>query len=281
MPDSTKIDGMSPARVINEQTLQAICDVLGDTQSGLTGGEIGRLLKACQVEDSDPGATKRHRLFAALSSKQRLDGSGDAVLAFTTAAMNPVRYVQSASLFEKRRSGLNSVLGFSSLALGEDGVLRGSDPVRTISEAQERAGRLRRELLNRRVHGDVLTFCEAELLQDDYFHAVFEATKSVADKIRTLTGLKADGSALVDAAFGLGKTSTPRLAFNSLKNQTERSEHIGLVNLLKGLFGTFRNTTAHAPRIKWHISEDDALDMLSLASLLHRRLDSASRLKRD
>lgn len=75
-----------------------------------------------------------------------------------------------------------------------------------------RAGRLRRALQERRVHPDVLRFCRAELLQDNYFHA-----------------------------------------------------------------GTFRNTTAHAPKIHWPINEQDALDILTLASLLHRRLDGAVR----
>jgi len=47
------------------------------------------------------------------------------------------------------------------------------------------------------------------------------------------------------------------------------------LNLLKGLFGTFRNTTAHAPKFTWRIKEQDALDILSMVSLVHRRLDNA------
>jgi len=49
------------------------------------------------------------------------------------------------------------------------------------------------------------------------------------------------------------------------------------VNLLKGMFGTFRNVAAHAPKISWPIKEEDALDLLTLASYLHRRLDDAVR----
>ncbi len=45
------------------------------------------------------------------------------------------------------------------------------------------------------------------------------------------------------------------------------------MHLIKGLFGMFRNTTAHAPKIKWTIDEQDALDSLTLASMLHRTLD--------
>jgi hypothetical protein len=44
------------------------------------------------------------------------------------------------------------------------------------------------------------------------------------------------------------------------------------MNLMKGMFGAFRNVTAHAPKISWVITEQDAMDLLTL---LHRRLDAA------
>jgi uncharacterized protein (TIGR02391 family) len=190
--------------------------------------------------------------------------------------MNPVSYTGNPDVFESRRSSLNAILSFSGIALGEDGQLRETVATRTLGEAQERAGRLYKKLLDRHVHPDVLRFCRAELLEENYFHAVFEATKSVADKIREKSGLTSDGAKLVDEAFGRA-TALPLLAFNTLRTEAEQSEHAGLMHLLKGLFGTFRNTTAHAPKIRWVIGEEDALDLLSLASLLHRRLDAAVR----
>src|SRR5262249_4129673 len=158
--------------------------------------------------------------------------------------------------------------------LHENGRLSQVEVARTVPEAQQRASRLRAELLTRRVHPDVLRFCKEELVVPNYFHAVFEATKSVADKLRMKSGLINDGSDLVDGALGLGKTGFPLLAFNSLQTETERSEHKGFALLLKGMFGAFRNVTAHAPKIMWPIQEQDALDLLTLASLLHRRLDA-------
>lgn len=256
----------------DETALRAVCGILGETSSGLTGSEIGKILTDCGIDDPFAGATKRDRLFHALSQRQNLDTSGNNVIAFIYAAMNPIRYTQSPELFESRQSELNQVLSFQGLMLGEAGKLRKITPSNTLTEAQERASKLHRELTNRKVHPDVLRFCKAELLQDNFFHAVFEATKSVADKIREKSGLSEDGARLVDLAFG-GKT--PLLAFNTLQTETEQSEHKGLMNLLKGLFGTFRNTTAHAPKIKWVVKEQDALDMLSLTSFLHRRLDEA------
>ena len=52
----------------------------------------------------------------------------------------------------------------------------------------------------------------------------------------------------------------------------------GFVNLLVGLFGVFRNPTAHAEKIYWPIGEQDALDILGLVSLVHRKLDTTQRL---
>ena len=49
--------------------LQALCDVLGDTNAGLKGSEIGRLLATCQIRDPAATETKRHRLFKALKAR--------------------------------------------------------------------------------------------------------------------------------------------------------------------------------------------------------------------
>jgi len=263
-----------------EAHLQRVCDILADTRTGLTGSEIGRLLGQLGIEDPQPSDTKRHRLFAALKARQAQDRCGNNVAAFVQAAMEPVRFTNDTAAFEERRAELSQVLAFCGYSLGEDGKLRAVAPVSTLSAAEERAGRIRAELRRRSVHPDVLAFCRAELLQSNYFHAVFEATKSVADKIRARSGLSGDGSELVDQAFGMGKAGMPFLAFNSLLSDTERSEHKGLMNLMKGMFGAFRNVTAHAPKITWPISEQDALDLLTIASLLHRRLDAAIRTPR-
>jgi uncharacterized protein (TIGR02391 family) len=249
---------------------------LADTSGGLTGTEIGGLLQTLGIDDSSPGITKRHRLFAALGGRQRRDRCANLIVSFIQTAMEPVRFTNDPNMFEARRSGLNQVLAFSGYSLGEDGKLRHQPVARTLTEAEERAGRLQAELRRRGVHPDVLAFCRAELLDQNYFHAVLEATKSVADKIRQRTALQGDGPELVDQAFSLGKTGIPMLAFNRLQTETERSEQSGLMNVMKGMFGAFRNVTAHAPRVSWLITEQDALDLLTIASLLHRRIDAAA-----
>lgn len=259
----------------NEANLEQVCNVLGDTSTGLTGSEIGRYLNECRIIDLNPGMTKRMRLFEALVTRQRSDGCANNVCAFIHRVMNPVLHVQSPGYFESKQEELNRVLAFEGLRLTDEGKLEQCKQARTIPEAEAVAGRLRQKLVDRGVHPDVLKFCRAELVQANYFHAVLEASKSVAQKIREKTGLTSDGSELTDEAFGIGKKAFPVLAFNSLSTESERSEQKGLMNLMKGFFGTFRNPTAHAPRIAWKLTEQDALDMMTVASLLHRRLDEA------
>lgn len=125
------------------------------------------------------------------------------------------------------------------------------------------------------MHEEVLNYCRAELLDENYFHAVFEATKGVAERIRLMSGLKSDGADLITKAFmGLH----PILTLGPLNTESEKSEQRGFANLLIGLFGAVRNPLAHAPKTNWSMSEQDALDILTLVSLIHRKLDRTKKL---
>jgi uncharacterized protein (TIGR02391 family) len=259
----------------NKANLEQVCNVLGDTATGLTGSEIGRYLSECGIADPNPTMTKRIRLYDALVARQRSDGCANNICAFIQRVMNPVLHVQSPDYFKMKQAELNRVLSFEGLRLSDEGKMEPCKQARTISDAEAAADQFRRKLIERGVHPDVLKFCRAELVQGNYFHAVLEAAKSVAQKIRDKTGLAGDGGELVDDAFSIGKKAYPVLAFNSLTTESEQSEHKGLMNLMKGFFGAFRNPTAHAPRIAWKITEQDALDMMTVASLLHRRIDEA------
>ncbi len=256
--------------------LQSISEILGDTERGFSGSEIGRYLNDCKIADPFPTYTKRYRLSEALKAKQLSDHCGNNIVAFIQHTMNPARHHDAREWFEETRSQLNHVLAFAGYVLEQNGKLREVPKAETHSQVASRVSNFRDNLTSRKVHPDVLRYCCEELLVDNYFHAVFEATKSVAEKIRALSGLSSDGAELVDDAFTF-KSAIPYLALSSLQTESQQSEQKGFMNLLKGLFGTFRNTTAHAPKITWKIDEQDALDILSLISLVHRRLDSATR----
>lgn len=264
---------MAAISSFDETHIREIAKALAEA---VTHRELTEILAKCGIEEQG-GNPKWERILLALKARQQHDRCGNNVAAFIEAAMDPVRFVGSSPGFSDLRNRLNQILAFSGLQVGENGKLARVTPARTLHEAQERAGKLRAELTRRQVHPDVLKFCRPELLQDNYFHAVLEATKSVAEKIREKTALTGDGAELVDPAFGI---KNPILAINTLQTETEQSEQKGFASLLKGMFGTFRNVTAHAPKISWPIDEQDALDLLSLVSYLHRRLDGAVPVRR-
>lgn len=193
----------------------------------------------------ETSTAKWSRITASFCHQQNMHDCSNPLCKFILHLMEPVRYRGKPREYRELRDALNEVLSYNGLQIGEDGHLRPVSAAKTHTQAAERVGRLRAELSRRGVHADVLKFCREELLQNNYFHAVLEATKSVADKIRSKTGLTLDGSELVNRAFS---TKTPILAVNTLRTETERMEQTGFANLLKGTFETFRNPHAHAQK---------------------------------
>lgn len=262
------------------QHLKAIAKVLADTNDGLSGPDIGHILTEIGLSAGDPKMSKWIRLYNGLVDGQNKLGLGNYTIQFITRAMQPVRFLNKPELFESQRIALNQPLAFCGFQVNPNGTVGRVQHAKTIDEALERANRLSAELRRRRVHAEVLKYCNSEILKENYFHAVFEAMKSIAARIRQISGLPSDGSELVTSAFSLGKPTNPLLAINPLKDDSDESEQKGFVNLLIGMFGTIRNPAAHRPKIEWDVTEQDALDILTMASLAHRKLDKAYRYRR-
>lgn len=255
---------------IDGSVLESISKVLGDTSKGLTGTEIEKFLKEVKILDIDPTNSKWKRLFNAFVNFQNNSKLSNNILTFINKSMSPARFIGRSEQFDEIRYELNKSLSFIGLELSESGLFKKVSETKTISEAEQKANRLKSKLEQRNAHHLIFKFCRAELLSQNYFHTVFEAVKSVAETIRNKSGLTEDGSELIDKALS---TKNPIIRINSLGNETEISEQKGFANLIKGVFGMFRNTTAHSPKIMWEITEEDALDILSTISLIHRKLD--------
>lgn len=259
----------------NAQQLQSACKILADTDRGLTGSEIGYILADCRLNDTNPQMTKWKRVFNSLAEAQNKHKVGNHLIMFITRALNPVNYSRGRNTFNWRRNELNTILVFSGYQVKDDGKVHRVTKETTLKGALARANALKHALEDRNIHAEVFKYCQAELLEDNYFHAVLEAIKGVAERIRNISGLKADGAELINAVFSV---KSPILAINSLGSDTEISEQKGFSNILVGLFGTVRNPTAHAPKIVWPMTEQDALDILSLVSFVHRKLDNAAKI---
>lgn len=259
------------AKTFDSSQLEAIARALGDTDEGLTNTEIEHLFSICRLTDPGPG-TKWKRIYYAFVENQNAIRKRTHILEFIRQSLKPVKYVKSPRRFEQIRSNVNNALLLCGLVVEENGKLISTKSASTISEARSRARALKADLTSRGVHKDVLKFCQEELVADNYFHAVLEAVKSVAEKLRDRTGLTDDGGALVDRAL---TGNPPLLAINDLGTESQRSEQRGFANLVKGTFGMFRNPLAHEAKINWDMKKEDAEDLFSLLSLIHRRIDNA------
>lgn len=267
--------------VIEESVVRSLCDVLGRTQGGLTNKEISELLEVARIADPTPPTTKyayaainkRDRLFRALIRKQRKDGCGNAVLALVRTALAPVRFHGAPGIFQTLREEVNVPLAFAGYYVDDGGRIVRKARAETLSQARQRAMRLRSQLVDRGAHPRLLRYCVEEIDNENYFHAVLEASKSLAEEIRGRTGRAEDGATLIDVVFELGKRGHPLLALNTMATATERSRHYGLACSLRGVFASLRNPTAHEPKIHSTLTEQDAMDELCHMSYLHRQLD--------
>jgi uncharacterized protein (TIGR02391 family) len=249
-------------------SLEAIARVLGEAVTSTT---LTNLFSDCGIVDCSRESTKWKRIYHSLIERQQHDGCGNHVAAFIQAVLNPTRFSSSNEIFEGHREELNQILLHCGYELRRDGRLALAKAATSITEAQQRANQLGQKLRDRVIHHDVLKFCKAELLEQNYYHCVLEASKSLAEKVRGMASIAGDGASLVDKAFSV---NNPLLALNALQTDSQLSDQKGFAMLLKGIFGTFRNNRAHEPRLHWAEDMQEVLDALTMMSYVHRRLDN-------
>ena len=236
-----------------------------------TGYDITDMLQWMKIRDESGQSTKWRRLDWVFNDSLQRTGSWDEVFNFIEHFVPPVKFAKEPVKFEGLRKSLNAYLLFAGYEYLETGKIRQVEPVKTLGEAEARLDDVRAKLAGRNIHQQVWKYCRADLMQEDYFDAVFEACKSLTERIREMSGVDADGAHLVQQVFG---GIQPKLAFNSLHTDLERGDQRGFAALLEGCIRAVRNRLAHQPKILWE-GADDAADYLTLISLLHRKLDQA------
>ena len=249
--------------------LESISRTLGNN---LTGSQIGKILLDSDIKDVDPSNSKWLRLYNAFVAWQNTHKCSNHILNFISKSLQPVLYIGKEQEFHDSRIEINKRLSFAGFEVSERGRLSKIPLSTTITEAEQRANRFKHKLESRNVHEQIFKYCSAELLVENYFHSIFEATKSIAERIRLKTGLTIDGVPLIDIVFA---TDNPLVKINDLLTSTDRSEHLGFANLIKGIFGLIRNPTAHIPKITFIVEEEEALDVMTTISFIHKRLDKA------
>lgn len=250
--------------------IEQIAHIMGDTDAGFTGSELGHLLAQCRMDDPDPGLTKWKRLYNAFCVAVNGSGSTNIVFQFIQHCMEPAQGLSNPERYRWMQFELNKVLMLVGIEIRDDGQFYSVSKAQSLGEVQRRTKELREKLTGYGAHSEVLRCCRDELLAQDYFHAVQEATKSLCDRVRTMSGLTTDGAALFNTAFAVGN---PYIAYNSLRTSSEQNQQNGLKEMLCGVIHMVRNVTAHELRIHWDVNEKDAVDILAQISYLHKLLD--------
>lgn len=254
---------------------RAVAEVLAQTDyPGLTGRELEQLLPAVKLSAFEPGSSKRERLAVTLNNAQVQRKRGDTLVVYLNAALEPARYARDPERLDQLRDELNEVLALYGYRITADGKFARGARAKTLDEAAEVAGALQAQLRRRGCHPTLMTYCREELLRRSLFHAIGEAAKSIPDRLRIHSGSGLDGADLYAELFG-AKHAGPKVTINDFRTDSEKSEHRGFVDLLKGIHGHYRNPRAHNTRLRSKEGQQDLLDAFSLFSYVHRRLDAA------
>lgn len=277
-------------KALSEQELRSIACVLGATDSILSKANLKELMiqeKLCIADDGyrsnryvyQLGFNKRDWLYNCFAETCNHEQRFDKIYRFIEAAVNPIRYAAASdrSKYVLLKEELNKVLLLIGFYVDERGKLFPTKKASTLEEVDERVNHLNAELQRRCIHYEVKKYCKKELLQKDFFDAVFEASKGLAQRVREISGIQGDGGQLFQQAFSL---KNPSLFFNTLQTDSEKSEFTGLSELLQAIFHLVRNPAAHTPKINWKVEEEKALDILTVISFAHKYLDECHQMPR-
>lgn len=266
---------------IDQQKIEIICNIIADTDNGLTGGELKHLLDLCKVSyEQKILPNKRKWLFNSLADKFNKEHSLELFKELIENALNPALFtsLNKRDQYEYLVNGVNKVLLLEGYEINSSGKIIKVAKAKNLDEVDRRVNEREAKFLKQKFHPLVIYLAKKEYVNGQYFEAVFEASKGLSKKVKEMTGLTGDGANLFEKAFS---TKDPYLVLNRLETETERNEHIGLRTLLNAIFLLFRNPQAHNIKLDWPVDEEKALDALSLISFAFKGLEKCQVIKRN
>lgn len=270
--------------IIEDAKLKALANKLG-TLPELTHTNIDKYLVECSIQDIStksksvglgyiPGDSKSKRIYKCFINEVHRTNNDLKIVSFIERALDPSRFADSKR-YDDILNDINSVLLFMGCEINKSGKVKIVKKATTIDEVQERINALENEAKKRNVHLEVLKYCKREYLDKDYFHAQFEASKGLFQRIRDLTNQNVDGTKLINGVFS---TDEPMLILPNLKltERTDKDEFLGYKHLFEYVVNAVRNPEGHTPRILASEELGECLDNFVIISRCHRFLDNCS-----
>ena len=266
------------SKPINNIAIEKISQILCDDR--FTGSQLTIFLQIHNFKDHDNehgaiGAlsTKWKRLNASLAHECGKTKSPKPLFKAIEYVLDPAPHTLNIDYWKARQQEVNAILVWHSLRLNDVGKVESTAPPTSISDAHNRFSSFKKKLQEHGIHREAMRYCDEELLQNNYFHAIFEASKGVLDRLRQLSKSSSDGITLVDECFIIKKPIIV-IKGNLLITDSEKGLYKGLASLLKTIVYLYRHPKAHTPKLYDETSESDAITAFIMISLAHKQLDN-------
>ena len=268
-----------PLERIDATYLTMICDAFMELEDILSDGEVGALLVGSGLEDVYPHSAKHSRLLSAFKNQQNIDNGADTIAVFLRRTGEHLKRRFGDHAFKRYQEKINEVLSYAGYQLNANCYVQSFDankPIYSHKDAEERAENLNRAIKTRHLHPDILLCSRPEFILDKgYFRSVQEAVKVLQEKIKAKANLRMEGPTIAEHALAFSSDRRPQLLLNNFASEADYAEQFTLMCMLKAIFLMFQDEQTKAFRKPWHISFEDALDLLSLISMFHRKVDES------
>jgi uncharacterized protein (TIGR02391 family) len=263
LPDPEEDDD----RPITGMTLEEIARAVGDTY---TGSQLPRYLRESGIPEqfigNEVSASKWQYVLEIFEALHEGGSAGRRALRQFIGGWLEGRYHTPPRPEVRRRiAALLAAQGWhvtdGRLVIGE----RTADEVGTLTP-------LGQDARIAALHADVREVADRYLDSGHPEVAIFEAFKAINNRVKAMTGLDLDGSALMAEAF---KDINPPLSLGDLSTDTGRNVQAGFRFLFMGAVRGIRNPDAHE-QFK-ALDAEEGLETLAFASMLMRRLDGVQR----
>ena len=262
-------------RSIDNQCVETISKNLGEI---VTGSVLTKILAKNSWIDHDTLhaerliSTKWKRIYASLIEEMKNANSSQPFFTMIEELMNPLNFINEQEKWNQYKNNINFTLSFYGYELTDGGKIKSVVAAKTYSEAISRSKNLLEKLQSHNIHPNIMKYCTPELLNENYFHAIFEASKGILQKIRNLTLSSKDGNTLINEAF-INKNPALIIKDNFLITSDEISEYNGLKSLLNAICYLYRNPQAHSLKLYNPSNESDAIAAFIMISFAHKQLD--------
>jgi uncharacterized protein (TIGR02391 family) len=260
---------MNQIKPFSLSALERIAKIIGERY---TGSEITELFrKAGFPHIQHDGSTKWRFVYAALEELQKQSYGPYNVAKVIEKLCDPQEYFGQAEYHKGIVEEVNEILTFYGLEVSpKTGKITVKPSISPVLRSQR--SKAEEVFDSRSFHPQALTHARPLFIEGKNFHAVFECCKAFEKYVREKSRINKHGAELTGAALSLKGS----LKINTQRTETERNEQEGVMHLCMGLMRAVRNPEAHEPELDWPITQEDALNILSLISFLWQKIDMAA-----